>query len=171
MKKGDKQIRIGNNVFTVKPESYAIVQEHKHLHGFKKDGEALESLIKEAWHTRMYLQYFLTHRDATKEDPYCIRRMFWDGEFYCCKNAPHVYVLPTLDICVCCRWKVILKQWTARALEHPSASTATSLNTQDIPKQKIPLSEIYCPQNTCMVIKSACDNCKKECQKRELWNT
>jgi hypothetical protein len=154
--KGDRLIRISL-------KAWKEVQDFKNLHNLKKDREALEKLVREAWHTRLYLKYFLEHRDATQEEPECPRRILLEGDWYCAKKAPHIYVLPTLDICRACMFRVF--SWKKRA-EHPPVSSPASLEAQDTTK---PIREVYCVDMGLYVRKTRCDQCKTKCGKQELF--
>jgi hypothetical protein len=147
--------------FRLSPEAQKEVEAFKELYSIKTDREALEKLVKEAWHTRRYLQYFLTHRDATKEEPECLRRILYLGKFFCCKRAPRIVELPTLDICRACKMKVIT--WA----KPPLVSTPASLESSD--KRK-PIKEVYCNSSGGIyVVKSVCDRCNEPCEKKALF--
>jgi hypothetical protein len=155
--KGDKQIKIN-------PEAWKNLVEFKQAHFLKTYREAVNKLINEAWHTRLYLKYFLEHRDARNDEPPCLRRMMYQGLYFCCKLAPRIVELPTLDICVCCKFKVIAR-WEDRA-EHPSVSTRSSLDTQEKVKQ---IREVFCKDGGLYVRKSKCDRCQTPCEKKALF--
>lgn len=145
--------------FRLSPEAQKEVEAFKDLYGIKQDREALEKLVKEAWHTRQYLKYFLEHRDASKEEPQCLRRILYLGKFFCCKNAPRMVEVQTLDICRACKMKVIEK--------YLSVSTPASLESSD--KRK-PIKEVYCNSSGGLyVVKQVCDKCNEPCEKKNLF--
>jgi hypothetical protein len=157
--KGDKVFRLG-------PDAIKEVQAFQQVHSIKTFREALEKLITESYHTRLYLNYFLSHRDATKEDPECLRRIEFMGSFFCCKHAPRITELPTLEICKACKSLVIA--WVKRA-EDPSISSGTSLISQDVTGKAV-VTQVWCGREGGLyVFKPKCMSCKEPCEKKQLF--
>jgi hypothetical protein len=152
-----------DKLFRLSAQAQKAVDQFKEEQSIKEDREALERLIKDAWHTRVYLRYVLEHRDATKEEPECIRRILYAGSFFCAKNAPRIVELPTLDICKACKFKAVLG-WA----KHPSVSTAPSLMSPDTAEPRI--KEVYCNSSGGLyVTQGVCNNCNNPCEKKALF--
>lgn len=158
----------GDKLFRLDPDAIKEVQDFKELFDIETEREALNKLIKEAWHTRKYLRYVLEHKDASKEEPECLRRILFSGSFFCAKHAPRITELPTLDICRACKYLVIAA-WT-KVAAHPSVSSGTSLESPDTAKPKKRIIEVYCNSGGLNVVKSACDRCNNPCGKEKLFD-
>ena len=138
-------------------DAIRIIENFQALHNITKATVALEKLIKEAEHNRLYLSYFLTHRDASKEEPECLRRILYLGVYYCCKNAPRITELPTLDICKACKWQIVV--WSKKADKELKRVE---------PKKAV--KEVWCKSGGLYVVKECCDRCNEPCEKKALFN-
>lgn len=145
----------------------AVINQVAMMYDIKSQQEALERTLNEYNNLRLYLDYFLKHKDPKTEDPRCLRRYIKDGIYKCALHAPKVYPLETLDICQCCKLKVIVDAWKKPTLEEPPLASAGSSEPQDIRPKKFEVRQTYCYDGGLWVFKSACDVCQHPCKQKE----
>ena len=172
--KNDKIVRLAKHFFRLGPDAHEIVLEYEKLHGFKTEKEALDALLRENWHRELYIKYLLTRSDPSREEPACLRRFIFEGQYYCAKHAPIPHEIPTLDMCKACKLKVILRETKLDnplpMMEDPPLVSDGNSETQDARPARPEVKEVYCrSQGGLYVKKSACDACTFKCPSFQQW--